>query len=133
MPRGELPAATWPMEPSCCLCPTKEHRCVQVACGPPAGLPLQLWQGTGHSGAAGHASTGQGLACGILLMPSSHLTLVLGLRVGMVIAWLQRGGCREDGTGCNKVQETPLEHSHGLVMFERAPEVCMLKAWSPVK
>lgn len=30
------------------------------------------------------------------------------------------------------VEETLLEHSHGLVVFEHAPKVCVLEALSPV-
>lgn len=57
------------------------------------------------------------------------LTLVLGLEM----AWLQGGGCREDSEGCSMVEETPMEHSHRLVVFEHYPKVFVLKAWSSVR
>jgi hypothetical protein len=31
------------------------------------------------------------------------------------------------------VEEIPLEHSYGLVVFKRAPKVFVLKVWSPVR
>lgn len=97
MPRGEAPAVTWPMEPSCSH-PSQSTGVRSVGPWGTSRLAFAIGGGDGRTQLSLVTSDQRTafLVCGILMTPSICFTLVLGVRVSVV---------REERAGCGMLED----------------------------